>query len=163
MDKTRIDSAKSDRLIRQPCLFRTSNDYILRPSGQLSHEMSEPHDLESLLAAWEAIGPSQPFPTELQGLCLSYFKSRHHDHDEQTCNILAPLHYESDDFMSPPTRYKRQSSSIKVAPPGPARALCHTCTKMESSRDETAGSVISIANPTMVAGPNDCGSSKSDL
>ncbi len=81
--------------------------------------MDAPHDRESLLAAWEAIGPSQPFPDELQGLCLAYFKSSKQHDNSETNGVMTPT--EDEEFHSPPTRYVRQLRANKRAPPGPVR------------------------------------------
>jgi hypothetical protein len=48
-----------------------------------------PTDRESLLAAWETIGPNQPPPAEAQGTLLAYFKHAEL-HGEHSVCMLAP-------------------------------------------------------------------------
>jgi hypothetical protein len=93
------------------------------------------HDHKSLLAAWEAIGPSQPLPNEVQGILLTYF--RHAElHGEQTVRMLAPpvqaLEQQPEQFAFTPTRFLRLPRANKRAPPlGPTEA--ETCTSCEGT------------------------------
>jgi hypothetical protein len=80
--------------------------------------MNMPNDRESLHAAWEAIGPSNPLPDEIQDLLLAYFKnSQQHDNSEIN-GLLSP----DDVFHSPPTRYVRQPRNNRSAPAGPVQS-----------------------------------------
>jgi hypothetical protein len=78
-----------------------------------------PHDRESLLAAWEAIGSSHPFPDELQGVCLAYLNNLQLHGRNESNIVLTPS---EEEFSSPPTRYIRQPRAIKRYPTGPVRA-----------------------------------------
>jgi hypothetical protein len=75
--------------------------------------MATPHDRESLLAAWESIGSSNPFPAELQDLCLAYFKNLHQPCCSEINSDLTP------EKELPPTRYVRQQRAEKRARSGP--------------------------------------------
>ena len=89
------------------------------------------HDRESLLASWEAIGPSQPLSNEVQGFLLAYFRHAELDGDH-TVRMLAPPEQRPDQFASPPTRFLRLPRANKRAPPlGPAEA--GTCTNCEET------------------------------
>jgi hypothetical protein len=79
--------------------------------------MSTPHDRESLLAAWEAIGPSNPLPAELQDLCLAYFKNSH----QHCCSEINIDLITEKEFLLPPTRYGRQQGADKRARTGPVK------------------------------------------
>ena len=78
-----------------------------------------PFDSESLLSAWEAMGPSNPFPCGLQDVCLAYFKNGQEQLDpSETDCVLTPCEAE---FLPPPTRFVRKPRADRRAPPpGPA-------------------------------------------
>ena len=93
--------------------------------------MTLPHNRESLLAAWDAIGPSQPLPNETHEILLAYFKHAGL-HGEQTDRVLATLEQQPDQFYAPPARFVRQPRAIKKAPSGPAGAKAKPCTEVKS-------------------------------
>ena len=99
--------------------------------------MTTPHDRESLLAAWEAIGPSNPFPTELQGICLAYFKNSQQHGNSGTETMPTP----DDELFSPPTRYVRHPRASRKAPAGPLQAECFEYYPTESSSSSAVPSV----------------------
>ena len=86
--------------------------------------MSMPNDTDSLIAAWEAIGPSEPLHTEVQGLLLAYFK--HVElHGEHSVRIDTPGQQQLEQNSSPPSRFVRQPRANIKAPTGPAEvSLC---------------------------------------
>ena len=51
--------------------------------------MSVPTDRQSLLAAWEAIGPCQPLPKEAEGVLLAYFN--HFEKVDHNTIMTTPL------------------------------------------------------------------------
>jgi hypothetical protein len=108
-----------------------------------SKQMSLPSDQESLLAAWNAIGPSQPFPHEVEGILLSYFKHVEM-HGENTRRMLAPAQTETN--LAPPTRFDQQLHTNKKAPLGPAGAtmLCHA----QSARKRRHACTCTCNQPT---------------
>ncbi len=126
--------------------------------------MATPHDRESLLAAWEAIGPSQPLPNEIQGWCLAYFKNlQQHGHHESSIVLTPQI---DEEFTLPPTRYVRQPRANKRYPTGPVRAECYPIQSTESWISESLTSAtcttanhhvgLSANSPDQVAdGPNE--------
>ncbi len=88
-----------------------------------------PKDRESLLAAWEAINPSQKLPYEVQGLLIAYF--RHAElHGECTVRMFAPSEQQSEQFTSSPSRFVRQPRANKKKAP-PQSAETATCSNSE--------------------------------
>ncbi len=75
-----------------------------------------PYDSVSLIAAWEAINPCQPLPTETHGILLNYFKRVELTGER----MLAPADRQGDFFASPPSRFVRQPRANKRPPSGPA-------------------------------------------
>ncbi len=86
--------------------------------------MSLPTDRDSLLAAWKAIGPCEPFPQEAEGIILAYFKHVQL-HGEKSRSLFAVEH--SEKFSAPPTRFVRQSRANKKAPLGPTATGSAPC------------------------------------
>ena len=83
--------------------------------------MTLPHDRETLLAAWEEIGSSQPLPTETHEILLGYFRHAALCGDH-TGRMFAPAEYRIDQSLPPPTRFVRQPRSNGMAPCGPDEA-----------------------------------------
>ena len=96
--------------------------------------MSLPVDRESLLAAWDAICPSQPLPDEVHGVLLAYFRHANLQGDH-TVGWLAPPAQQIDQ-LSPPSRFVRQPRGSTKAPLGPAEAATYT------SREEALSSTL---------------------
>ena len=77
------------------------------------------HDRESLLASWEAIGPSQLLSNEVQGFLLAYF--RHAElHGQHTVRMLAHPEQRPDQFCLatdpiPPTATRKQEGTATWA------------------------------------------------
>jgi hypothetical protein len=92
--------------------------------------MPQPSDHEFLLAAWNAIGPSQPFPHEVEGMLLSYFKHVEM-HGESTRSMLATEQPEMN--SAPPTRFVRQVRTNKKASLEPAGASPCPLSEKEST------------------------------
>ena len=78
--------------------------------------MSVPTDRQSLLAAWEAIGPCQPLPKDAEGILLAYFK-----HVETVESHGKHMHALAEqnffDIAAPPSRFVRQPRRAKNTPP----------------------------------------------
>jgi hypothetical protein len=76
---------------------------------------------EALIAAWQALGTSQPLCEELQNLCLTHMRDRTTDTAVLTMRVANPSNQESAPLL-PPQRYTRRSRSSNIAPPkGPSK------------------------------------------
>jgi hypothetical protein len=111
---------------------------------------------ESLLAEWQAIGPSQPLTTEVQDLLLKFINTPQHDDvwmDYAAMDIV-------DTPFPPPQRFHRQRScahqGCKV-PTGPSAAEYSSSLKNKSTE---AGDVLDhfFQDPPSWAGPAGDGS-----
>ncbi len=95
--------------------------------------MPLPVDRESLLAAWDAIVPSQPLPDEVHGILLAYVRHAELQGDHTVGWIALPV--QQTDQLSPPSRFVRQPRANTKTPPGPAEV--EICTRREKASPGT--------------------------
>uniref|UniRef100_A0A7S0R134 Uncharacterized protein n=1 Tax=Cryptomonas curvata TaxID=233186 RepID=A0A7S0R134_9CRYP len=99
---------------------------------------------ESLIAAWQALGASQPLCEELQTLCLIHMRRCNGPpRDMATENAAHPetrmfLSSQESSTLLPPQRYTRRARSSNMAPPmGPSKSTGVTDITKPSAIDWT--------------------------
>ncbi len=114
-----------------------------------------PSDRESLLAAWEAIGPSQPLCIEAQDLLLAYFQHVE-SHGEETARMNVSAAQTMDHPLPPPARFVRLQRTSKKPPSGPALAKslqsCEAKPELMFEKNEHSVAVKSIFTVTFHVG-----------
>ena len=88
---------------------------------------------ESLLAAWQAIGPAQHLTDELQSLLLTYMNRSSTGLEHGTTCIKLPLNTNTRKGpIPPPQRFLRRTRNGDSAPAGPSKAIEHLTTNAYS-------------------------------